>query len=73
LAKCGSPLSIVEIGSKKRNRGNGTITRQETEGNNAAYRTRPNRSSAALKLEAYILRFEGDTLIKITSTLEKGN
>jgi len=26
-----------------------------------------------LKLEAYILRFEGDKLIKITSTLEKGN
>jgi hypothetical protein len=88
LAKCGSPLSIVEIGSKKRTRDNGTIKGQETRGNNAVYRTRPNRSSTTLKLEEwtyciegsygsdcyiYILRFEGDTLIKITSTLEKGN
>ena len=88
LAKCGSPLSIVEIGSKKRTRDNGTIKGQETRGNNNVFRTRPNRSSTTLKLEEwtyciegsygsdcyiYILRLEGDTLIKITSTLEKGN
>jgi hypothetical protein len=88
LAKCGSPLSIVEIGSKKRTRHNGTVTRQETRKNNDIYRTLPNRSSTTLKLEEwtyciqgsygndcylYILRFEGDTLTQITSTLEKGN
>ena len=88
LAKCGSPLSVVEIGSKKRTRGNGTVTREETSGDSAVYRTRPNRSSTTLKIEEwtyciegsygndcylYILRFEGDILTKVTSTLEKGN
>jgi hypothetical protein len=88
LAKCGEPLSIVEIGSKKRTRGDGTITKKGTKENNDVYRTRPKRSSTTLKLEEwtyctqesygsdcylYILRFEGDTLTKITSTLEKGN
>jgi hypothetical protein len=88
LAKCGSPLSIVEIGSKKRTRGNRTITGQETRTNHDGYRTHPSRSSTTLTLEEwtyciqgsygndcylYILKFKGDTLTKITSTLEKGN
>jgi hypothetical protein len=88
MAKCGSPLSIVEIGSKKRTRRNGTVTSQETRKNNDAYRTLPKRSSTKLKLEEwtyciqgsygndcylYLLRFEGDTLTHVTSTLEKGN
>lgn len=88
LAKCGSPISIVEIGSKKRTRGNGTVTRQGERQDNTVYHTRPNRFSTKLKLEEwtyciegsygndcyiYILRFEGDTLTKVTSTLEKGN
>lgn len=88
LAKCGSPLSIVEIGSKKKTRDKETVTRQGADGDNAVYRTRPNRTSTTLTLEEwtycikgsygndcyiYILRFEGDTLAKVTSTLEKGN
>ena len=87
LAKCGSPLSIVEIGSKSRGRSNGTITRRATTNGNSVYRTRQNRSSTTMKLEEwtycikgygsdcyiYILRFKGDSLNKITSTLEQGN
>lgn len=88
LAKCGSPLSIVEIGSKTRELSNGTITKRETTQGNSVYRTRQNRSSTTMKLEEwsyciegsygsdcylYILRFKGDKLTKITSTLEKGN
>jgi hypothetical protein len=88
LAKCGSPLSIAEIGSKKRTRRNRTITRRETRTNNDGYSAHPNRSSTTLTLEEwtyciqgsygndcylYILRFKGDTLTKITSTMEKGN
>jgi len=88
LAKCGSPLSIVEIGSKKRTRRNKTVTKKGANGDNTVYHTRPKRSSTTLKLEEwtyciegsygndcyiYILRFEGDTLTKVTSTLEKGN
>jgi hypothetical protein len=88
LAKCGSPLSIVETGSKKRTRRSGTAERQETKTENDGYRTRPNMSSTTLKIEKwtyciqgsygndcylYILKFKGDTLTKITSTMEKGN
>ncbi len=88
LAKCGSPLSIVEIGSKTRERHNGTITGGETGSGHSVYRTRQNKSSTTMKLEEwtyciegsygrdcylYILRFKGDKLTKITSTLEKGN
>ncbi len=88
LAKCGSPLSIVEIGSKKRTRRNRTITGRETGMTHDGIRTPPTRSSTTLTLEEwtyciqgsygndcylYILRFKGDTLTRITSTLEKGN
>ena len=88
LAKCGSPLSIVEIGSKTRTRSNETIKRRITEEDDTVYSKRQKKSSTTLKLEEwtyciegsygsdcylYILRFKGDTLTKITSTLEKGN
>lgn len=87
LAKCGSPLSIVEIGSKSRSQSNRTITRRETANGNSFYHTSQNRSSTTMKLEEwtycikeygsdcylYILRFKGDKLTKINSTLEKGN
>jgi hypothetical protein len=88
LAKCGSPLSIVDIGSKKKTRSSTTVTGQETRINNETYHTRPSRSSTTLTLEEwtyciqgsygndcylYILRFKGDTLTKITFTMEKGN
>jgi Protein of unknown function (DUF2845) len=88
LAKCGSPLSIAEIGSKKRTRRNSAITKPETGIHHDGYPAHPYRSSTTLTLEEwtycipgsygndcylYILRFKGDTLTGITSTMEKGN
>ncbi len=88
LAKCGSPLSIVEIGSQTRTRSSETVKRQMAKEDDTVYNKRRNKSSTTLKLEEwtycikgsygndcyiYILRFKGDTLSKITSTLEKGN
>jgi len=88
LAKCGSPLSIVEIGSKTRERSSGTFTEGVTTQGNSVYRTRQHKSSTTMKLEEwtycikgpygsdcyiYILKFKGDKLANITSTLEKGN
>jgi len=88
LAKCGSPQSIVEIGSETKTQSEGTIKRKETKEDKPYIGTSQDRSSNTLKLEEwtycikesygsdcyiYILRFKGDKLTKITSTLEEGN
>jgi len=57
IAKCGSPLSAVEIGSKTRSKGSGTMS-QGTKGSND-YRTKYNRSSTELKLEEWTYCIEG--------------
>ena len=82
LAKCGEPISMVEIGSKTRTRTSGTVYRAGRE----TYRFRQKSMSANIKIEEwtyciekgyggngylYILRFKGDVLTKITSTGEK--
>jgi hypothetical protein len=80
LAKCGEPISMVEIGSKTRTRTRGTVYRADRE----TYRFRQKSMSANIKIEEwtycktrygngylYILRFKGDVLTKITSTGEK--
>lgn len=84
----GRPLAVNEIGTKTRTRSNGTVyERRVSKGGNSVYHTRQNSSSTSLKLEEwtyciggygndcylYILEFKGDTLIKVTSTLQKGN
>lgn len=86
IARCGSPDSIAEIGSKTKSESSGTIRRSRYQRN--VYHTRSSRSSTELKLEEwtycirgsygndcylYILRFKGDKLVKITSTQERGN
>jgi Protein of unknown function (DUF2845) len=88
LAKCGSPMSIADIGSKTRTRRSRAITGRETRTNTDVYPERSNRSSTTSTVEdwtyciqesygndcyLYILRFNGDTLTRITSTMEKGN
>lgn len=89
LARCGSPLAINEIGAKTRSHSRGSIyQRRVSRDGRSVYRTREDKASTSFKLEEwtycirgsygsdcylYILRFEGDSLTKITSTLEKGN
>jgi hypothetical protein len=89
LARCGAPLAINEIGTKTKTHSRGTIyERQESKKDNSVYSTRQNKSSTSMKLEEwtycigseygndcylYILRFKGDSLSKITSTMQKGN
>lgn len=86
MARCGSPDSITEIGSKIKSERSGTISRSKRR--NDVYHTKSRGSATKLKLEEwtycirgsygndcylYILRFKGDKLVKITSTQERGN
>ena len=88
LAKCGSPLSIDEIGSKTKTRKKEISAASGSGGNDGASGTYRKKSSTTVKLEdwtyciegsygsdcyLYVLRFKGSTLARITFTLEKGN
>ena len=89
LARCGEPLSMNVTGSKTNSHSRGTVyTRRVTRNGNRVLSTQRDSSSTTMKLEEwtycirgsygndcylYILRFKGDSLSKITSTMQKGN
>ena len=59
LAKCGAPLSIIEVGSKTRGQNNGIIRRSKTGSGSSVYYTRQNMSSTTMKLEEWTYCIEG--------------
>lgn len=89
LAKCGEPLSRNVIGSKTNSHSRGTVSKgQVTRDGRPVLSTSKDKSSTTMNLEEwtyciygsygndcylYILRFSGDSLSKITSTMQKGN